>query len=66
MCFRLPRGRDVCGITAFCGEEKNAAFTRFARVWPIKDGDGFAREIAAGLSVTGRFGIFPRNDKGEA
>lgn len=50
-------------LTMISGEGKNAQFTRVAAVWPTKEGDGFTGEIPAGITVTGRFGLFPRKDK---
>jgi hypothetical protein len=42
------------------GEGKAAQFVRIAAVWPTKDGSGFTGEIPNGVTITGRFGLFPR------
>lgn len=49
-------------LTLISGEGKTAQFTRIAAVWPTKDGAGFMGEIPAGVTITGRFGLFPRKD----
>ena len=53
-------------LTLISGEGKTAQFGRIAAVWPTKDGQGFTGEIPAGVTITGRFGLFPRKDKDEA
>ena len=53
-------------LTLISGEGKTAQFVRIAAVWPTKDGQGFTGEIPAGVTITGRFGLFPRKDKDEA
>ena len=49
-------------LTLISGEGKAAQFVRVAAVWPTKDGTGFTGEIPAGLTITGRFGLFPRKE----
>ena len=49
-------------LTLITGEGKTAQFTRVAAVWPTKDGQGFTGEIPAGVTITGRFGLFPRKE----
>ena len=53
-------------LTVISGEGKAAQFTRVAAVWPTKEGNGFTGEIPAGITITGRFGLFPRQDKDAA
>lgn len=50
-------------LTLISGEGKTAQFVRIAAVWPTKDGTGYTGEIPAGVTITGRFGIFPRKEK---
>jgi hypothetical protein len=47
-------------LTLISGEGKAAQFVRIAAVWPTKDGSGFTGEIPNGVTITGRFGLFPR------
>ena len=49
-------------LTLISGEGKAAQFVRVAAVWPTKDGTGFTGEIPAGVTITGRFGLFPRKE----
>jgi len=49
-------------LTLISGEGKAAQFVRIAAVWPTKDGSGFTGEIPHGVTISGRFGLFPRKD----
>ncbi len=50
-------------LTLIIDEGKTAKFTRITAVWPTKDGNGFTGETPAGVTITGRFGLFPRKDE---
>lgn len=53
--------RPTHRLVAISGEGQSARFTEIAVLWPAKS--GFTGEIPAGVSITGRFGIFAIGEK---
>lgn len=45
-------------LTSISGEGDKARFTRIAPLWETKSGAGWTGEIPAGLTISGRVGIF--------
>ena len=59
--------RPTHDLILITGDGDLAEFHRIAALWPTKDGTGYTGKIPAGVTITGRIGIFPRkaDDKAE-
>jgi len=58
--------RPTHDLTVITGDGDLADFTRVAALWQTKDGKGYTGTIPAGVTITGRIGIFPRKAADDA
>ena len=49
-------------LVVITGEGDKARFTEITGLWPTKSGSGWTGEIPAGVTISGRVGIFPIGD----
>jgi hypothetical protein len=58
--------RPTHDLVVITGDGELAEFHRVAALWTTKDGTGYTGAIPAGVTITGRIGIFARKEKAEA